>query len=536
MTDARHRRRADGGRRPLRARGDARRRATRSAASSPATSCMRDHATTGDGLLTGLHLLGRMAATGAPLAELAAVDDPAAAGAGQRAGRATRRRRRRRRARRRGRASEARARRHRRVLLRPSGTEPLVRVMVEAETAERADEVAGGWPRSSGGERIWSPERPERSTARWAWRSHKPRQGRRPGGAGDLEQGHTVLPVKNLTRDEARDAGRAAATSRSYDVHLDLTGGGERFGSDERRALHLPRARARHVRRARRRAARRASSTGGRSGRWRATGCALTDLAGGQPARRSARGAPTAARARGCTASSTRPTARSTSTRRASSTTRSGSSPASTSPTSRRRSRCGRRPGRLERARQRPRHAAAGGPLGVRADRARSAPTCSRSRPGPGTPCTAGTTASTLGPALPRGRWPPHLDADADELLAGDRAVPRLPAGAVRPAATRSATPTTRCSCPSSTPARWRTRARSPSPTTFVFRSRSPTTSAGCAARSIAHEMAHMWFGDLVTMRWWDDLWLNESFAELHGLPHRRPGDPLRRTPGRLQR
>ncbi len=30
----------------------------------------------------------------------------------------------------------------------------------------------------------------------------------------------------------------------------------------------------------------------------------------------------------------------------------------------------------------------------------------------------------------------------------------------------------------------------------------------------ILHEMAHMWFGDLVTMQWWDDLWLNESFAE----------------------
>jgi aminopeptidase N len=42
-------------------------------------------------------------------------------------------------------------------------------------------------------------------------------------------------------------------------------------------------------------------------------------------------------------------------------------------------------------------------------------------------------------------------------------------------------------------------------------------------ANTVLHEMAHMWFGDLVTMRWWDDLWLNESFAEWashHALVH----------------
>jgi len=47
----------------------------------------------------------------------------------------------------------------------------------------------------------------------------------------------------------------------------------------------------------------------------------------------------------------------------------------------------------------------------------------------------------------------------------------------------------------------------------YVFRSKVTDAAYERRAETILHELAHMWFGDLVTMRWWDDLWLNESFA-----------------------
>jgi phosphoglucosamine mutase len=119
---------------------------------------MLDHATTGDGTLTALHLLARVAETGKPLGELAGVmqrlpqvlvnvrdvDRARVASSPELAAAVA--------------AAESELGRTGRVLLRPSGTEPLVRVMVEAQTADQAQVVAEEKPEPGGQRQIVGAE------------------------------------------------------------------------------------------------------------------------------------------------------------------------------------------------------------------------------------------------------------------------------------------------------------------------------------------------------------------------------------------
>ena len=339
----------------------------------------------------------------------------------------------------------------------------------------------------------------------------------------------------NLTRDEAQARARLLSVD-SYDVDLDLTASDADVPVDDRRAVPLHRARsaARSSTWSRRRCAR-SSSTAGRStrrGLRRHPDRARRPGRGEQPAGR--RRLPLHAHRRGA-APVRRPGGQGGLPLHA---VRGGRLPADV-----RRLRAARPQGDVRVHRHGARRLA--GRLQLADARARSRP-----RAGSATWRFAATqrmssyiTALVAGPyhrvdgRVPRrrpgrSRWRStaarrsreHLDAEDifDETRQGFEFFERD----VRHRPTRSRS-TTSSSCRSSTPARWRTPGCVTLHEDYVFRSRVPEAAYERRAVTILHELAHMWFGDLVTMRWWDDLWLNESFAEYASTLAAGRGDPV---------
>ncbi len=128
--------------------------------------------------------------------------------------------------------------------------------------------------------------------------------------------------------------------------------------------------------------------------------------------------------------------------------------------------------------------------------------------------CRSGSAGRHAHPRLldARQAGPHRVRAD------GRRAAGRVLQQVLRHPATPT-TSSTSSACPTSPPARWRTPAPSPSASACCWSTRPPPRSASASgvASVIAHELAHQWFGNLVTMKWWDDIWLNEGLRDLGG-------------------